>query len=134
MRTARRLGRDSTRNGVYFAPKFGGGARCDQRSAALRGFHDHYPEGHTCYGAIALRKVSGLRRGAGKKLRDESSVGRDLVGERAVLRWIPEIDAMPEHRDGPPSTGERAAMRGGVDAAREAAHDGDAARGEIGGE
>ena len=51
-----------------------------------------------------------------------------------ILRRIDDVEAAAEHRDRAPARGERAAMRRGVDAAGQAAHDRHAAPGKIGGQ
>ena len=57
-----------------------------------------------------------------------------VARQRRVLRRVDDVHARPEHRDGDAGAGQRAAMRRRIDAARQAADDDEAARGEIAGE
>src|SRR5260370_37727822 len=121
MRTATRLRGDSPWNGEHFASEISGGAGRDQRSAALRGFHDYNPEGQARDRAVARGKVPGMRRRARKKLRDQRAIRLDLIGETAIFWRIPPIDSSAEHGNGASGGGEGATLGGGVDAPRQAA-------------
>src|SRR5439155_22435853 len=112
MRTATRLRGDSPWNGEHFASEIGGGAGRDQRSAALRSFHDHNPEGQSRDRAVARGKVPGVRRRAREKLLDQRAIRFDLVGETAIFWRIPPIDSSAEHGDGASAGNERATMGG----------------------
>ena len=59
-------------------------------------------------------------------LRDDRTVLRDALEQLRVLRRKHDVDAGAENADGPALCRKRALMRRGVNAARAAAHDGDA--------
>src|SRR3989449_11106932 len=84
--------------------------------------------------AIARREVAGERRRAARELRHERPLRLDRARERAVLRWVHDIDPAPEDGERASARVERAPVRRRVDAARETAHDRHAARPELAGQ
>ena len=70
----------------------------------------------------------------GHQLAEDGAVGLDLRAPGPVLRRIDDVGARPEHGERRAARRQRAAMRRGIDAARQTADDDDAASGEIGGQ
>ena len=105
----------------------------DERPALLPGFDDDDGARHAADDSVSQRKEPGLRRRARHELADDGAARLDLARERRVLRRVQHVDSRTEHGDGGAAR-QRAAMRRGIDAACQPAHDDDAARGEIGGD
>ena len=106
----------------------------DQRPAPLgRLDHDH-PQRQAADQPVPLREHAGQRLPARRRLAHQRPVGGDLFGQFVVFRRIDVQHAAGQHGDGPPAGRQGAAVGGGVDAAGQAADDGQSRPGQSAGQ
>src|SRR2546423_1660468 len=132
VRAERIARRDVPRNRVDLAVLLHREPRRNQRAGVLRGLHDYYSETQAADYTVAVRKIFGDGRSPQRELRDECPAPlKYLRGELAVVARIDFVNACAEygHRSTPGF--ERAAVRGGVYAARESRDDSHAARSQL---
>ena len=112
---------DVAGHGVNFPALLQREPRRNQRAGVLRRLHDDDPQAQPADDAVAVRKIFGDGRSPQRELRDERAAPlKYLRGELSVVARVDFVNACAEHRDRPPSRFERAAVRRGVYAAREA--------------
>ena len=95
----------------------------DQRAAPLARLDDDRRRAEPGDDAVARRKAPRRGLDAGRVLGDDEPASRDAPRELGVRGRIVAVDAAAEHGDRRAARVERAAVRLGVDAAREAADD-----------
>src|SRR5207249_7000960 len=74
---------------------------------------------------VAPWEVVRYRSGTEGKFRNQQALLADLSGEARIAPRVHDIDSSAQHRDGRTRTCQSAAVRGGVDAKREARYDGE---------
>ncbi len=120
---ARQGGRDLARHREHLAPLLEREIRRDQSAAALACLDDDGRRAQPGHDAVARGEAPGRRLDAGRVLRDDEACVGDATRELGVRGRIVAVDAAAEDGDGRPVRLERPAMRLGVDAARQPAHD-----------
>ena len=128
MRAAIAAAQDVARHGEHVASLLERRSRGDERTALLACLDDDDRARQSADDAVAKRKEPRLRRRAGHALADDRAVLLDVARERRVLGRIDHVKSRSEHGDGDAARRQRAAMRRGIDAARETADDRHAAR------
>src|SRR3972149_3856514 len=123
---------DRPRHGEHFPAELAGVPRRDEGAGTLRRFHHDGPQRETGDRPVAQREVPGQRRRPHGELGDQRPALEHLADELPVLGRIGHVHAAAEDGDGASACRQRAAVCRGVDAAREAAHDGHTARGQVG--
>src|SRR5690606_41914800 len=102
----------------------GGVAGGVQRAGCEAGFDDEHAFDGVGEDAVAAREVAAARALARWCLADERATSADdLLGEAGVARGVDRVEAAGEDRDRRGAGFEARAVRGGVDADREAAPD-----------
>ena len=104
--------------------------RLHARAALVGGLDDHCRERIPAHHRVAHRERCLRRRRAGQELRDDQALSRDLLVQRGILGRIHAIDARANDGDSAAARGERRRVRGGIDASRKAADDGNTSGGE----
>src|SRR6185436_2276101 len=99
--------------------------------ALLSRLDDHDRLREAADDAIATREMPILGSRVRRKLSHQQTLRGDLLCERSILRRVDTIDPGPEHGDRLAAAFERAAVRGGINAARESAHDHDSGEREV---
>ena len=121
-------------HGHHLPPLVESGPRGGESTAALPRFHHDHRARPARDHAVAAGEVLLPRAGEERELAHDGPVPRDRVGEGGVLRRVEAVEAGAEDRHRAPAAVEGAAVRGGVDAAREARHDRHPGRREVPGE
>ena len=122
---------DGAGDGHHLAPLVEREPRRDQGAGALVRLDHDDDVREAGDQAVALREVMRQRRAPRRVLGDERAGRGDLLGEGGVLPGVDPVGAGAPHRDGRPAGGERAAVGGGIDAARHPGDDGDAGRRQL---
>ena len=123
---------DSTREHVHVLSLLERPAHGDQAARAFPGLDDEERAREPAEHAVSLREVEAPWRGVERELREQraGAARDDALGEVLVLGRVDASQPGSEDRDGAAARRERSAVRGGVDAACEAADDRDAERRE----
>ena len=126
--------RDLARHREHLAPLLEREIGGDQRAAALARLDDDGRRAQPGDDAVARRESPRRGLDAGRVLRDDEPGLGDASRELGVRGRVVAVDAAAEHGDGRAARLERAAMRLGVDPAREAADDDEPRTRELAGE
>src|SRR3990172_5797378 len=127
-----RFRRDRPRHGEHFPAELARVPRRDQGAGMLRRFHHDRPQREPGDRSVAQREVPGQCRRPHGELGDQRPALEHLGDEFPVLLWIGHVHAAAEDGDGASACRQSATVCRAVDATREAAHDGHAARGQVG--
>src|SRR5208283_620657 len=107
------------RDGINVAVLFEGTARSDARAAIFRGLDYQHPGRHAADDPVANGKILRRGRSSDRELGDQRATqGHDLFGESRVFPWVHHVNSRAQDSDGFSLSGNRAAMRRGIDAAR----------------
>src|SRR5208283_2753855 len=122
----RRMDRSGYRG--YLVPLRNGVASHAKRAAPERRLDYQHAAAQAGYQVAAAGEMGGLRRGAGRKLRQQTAATGKLCGQRAQGRGVDAIEPARDRRHAAAGRGQATALGGGVDAAGEPAEDGPAGR------
>ena len=118
---------DPSRQRPHVAPQLERLARRRQRAAARRRLDDQAGAPERRDDAVADREVLRQRGHPDRELRDQRALPLDVAPQTRRSARIVDVEPAAEHGDGRAAgVAQRGAMRRGVDAAREARHDGEA--------
>ena len=127
-------GIDATGHGEDLPAVFGREIGGDKGAAREVGLDHDRAQRHAGHDAVADGERLLVRRTVEGELRDDRAVGGDAGEEFRVLGRGDEVRAGAQHGDGAALGAEGTLMRGGIDAPRAPAHDGDAEVRELIGE
>src|SRR4051794_13402905 len=115
---------DRTRNREHVFTLFICHARSDERTAGQRGFDYETPAREAADQSIAPREVGRYRRRSQWKLRNDATGARELMRELTIASGIDDVKPCANDGNAARERGEAAAVRGGVNAESEPAHNG----------
>ncbi len=130
VRPARHARRDPAGHGGHGPAQVTREVGGDQAPARVGRLHDDGHPREAGHDPVAGREAPAKRLRARRELREHETPLADALVQPAVPARIDDIRPAREHRDRQPRSGEAAAVSGGVDAERQAAHDGHAGRSE----
>src|SRR5581483_3020287 len=123
---------DAAGHGEDLAVLLEGQAGRDEGAAVDVALDDEDAEAEGAEDAVAAREVLAARLRAEGVVADQAALLHDLLRQLDVLGRVDDVEATGEHGDGAAAGDEGRAVRDGVDAAGEAADDGDAVTREVG--